>query len=160
MEPLAPTPLPRRILVPADEDAASFQAVRRAAGLAARLDAELVLLAVLPLPLVEATYPSALAIGTYDQEGDREEAERTLSRRIALFSDLLAPPVRARWLRGRRPAGPAIIRAVDEVDADLVVVPMRRGGELSHLLHDGTDRHVLHHSRVPVLVVPTAWTSP
>ena len=160
MEPLAPGPLPRRILVPADEDAASFDAVRRAAGLAAALDAELVLLAVLPLPLVEATYPSALAIGIYDQQGDREEAERTLARRIALYSDVLPPAVRSRWIRGRRPAGPAIVRAIDEVDADLVVVPMRRGSELSHLLHAGTARHVLHHSRVPVLVVPDARTSP
>jgi nucleotide-binding universal stress UspA family protein len=48
------------------------------------------------------------------------------------------------------------VRALDEVDADLVVLSMRRGSELSHLLNDGTDRHVLHHSDVPVLVVPDA----
>ena len=118
------------ILVPADEDPASIAAVDMAAGLAVTLDA--------------------------DQEGDREEAERSLARRIARFSDVLPPAVRARWIRGRHPAGPAIVRALDEVDADLVVLPMRRGSELSHLLNDGTDRHVLHHSRVPVLVVPEA----
>jgi nucleotide-binding universal stress UspA family protein len=145
-----------RILVPADEDPASVAAVELAAGLAVALDAELVLLAVLSLPIVEAAYPSALAIGMYDEEGDREEAERTLSRRIDRFSVVLPPAVRARWIRGRHPAGPAIVRALDEVDADLVVVPMQRGGELSHLLNDGTDRHVLHHSGVPVLVVPDA----
>jgi nucleotide-binding universal stress UspA family protein len=143
-----------RILVPADEDPASIAAVDMAAGLAIALDAELVLLAVQSLPIVEAAYPSALAIGMYDQEGDREEAERLLARRIARFSDVLPPAVRARWIRGRHPAGPAIVRALDEVDADLVVMPMRRGSELSHLLNDGTDRHVLHHSPVPVLVVP------
>ena len=156
MEPTTTRALPSRILVSADDDAASLAAVRFAAALAAELDAELVLLAVLAMPLVEAAYPSALAIGIYDQEGDLEEAERTLSRRIARFSDVVPPAVRSRWIRGRHPAGPAIVRALDEVDADLVVVPMRRGSELSHLLHDGTDMHVLHHSRVPVLVVPDA----
>ena len=142
------------ILVPADEDPASVAAVVLAARLAVALDAELVLLAVLSLPVVEAAYPSALAIGMYDQEGDQEEAERTMARLTARYSELLPPAVRSRWIRGRHPAGPAIVRALDEVDADLVVVPMRQGGELSHLLNDGTDRHVLHHSGVPVLVVP------
>ena len=145
-----------RILVPADEDPASIAAVELAAGLAVALDAELLLLAVLSLPIVEAAYPSALAIGMYDQEGDQEEAERTLSRRVERISEVLPSAVRARWIRGRHPAGPAIVHALGEVDADLVVVPMRRGSELSHLLNDGTDRHVLHHSRVPVLVVPEA----
>jgi nucleotide-binding universal stress UspA family protein len=148
--------LPSCILVAAENDSASVAAVGRAAAIAAALDAELVLLAVLALPLVEAAYPSALAIGRFDLEGDREEAERTLSRRIARFSPLLPPGVRSRWIRGHHPSGPAIVRAADEVDADLVVVPMRRGNELSHLLNDGTDRHVLHQSRVPVLVVPAA----
>ena len=143
-----------RILVPADEDPASVAAVELAAGLALTLNAELVLLAALELPIVEGAYPSALAIGMYDQEGDEEEAERTLSRRIARFSEILPTAVRSRWVRSRPPEGPAIVRALDEVDADLVVLPMRKGGELSHLFNDGTDRHVLHHSRVPVLIVP------
>jgi nucleotide-binding universal stress UspA family protein len=148
--------LPSCILVAAEDDPPSDTAVTRAAAIALALDAELVLLAVLAAPLVEAGYPPALAVGVYDQEGDREEAERTLSRRIGRFSPLLPPGVRARWIRGRHPSGPAIARAALDVDADLVVVPMRRGGELSHLLNDGTDRYVLHHSRVPVLVVPAA----
>jgi nucleotide-binding universal stress UspA family protein len=46
------------------------------------------------------------------------------------------------------------VSAVREEDADLIVLPMLRGHELSHLLRDGADRHVLHHSPVPVLVVP------
>ena len=46
--------------------------------------------------------------------------------------------------------------AADAEAVDLVVVAMRRGGELSHLFRDGEDRYVLHHCSVPVLVVPEA----
>jgi nucleotide-binding universal stress UspA family protein len=47
------------------------------------------------------------------------------------------------------------VEVAREQRADLVVIPMRRAKELAHLLHDHADRYVLHHSDVPVLVVPT-----
>jgi hypothetical protein len=33
---------------------------------------------------------------------------------------------------------------------------MRRESQVAHLFHDHADRYVLHHSDVPVLVVPTS----
>jgi nucleotide-binding universal stress UspA family protein len=56
---------------------------------------------------------------------------------------------------GSEEAVVAAVAAAREQQADLVVVPMRQEGELRHLMHDHADRHVLHHSDVPVLVVPT-----
>jgi nucleotide-binding universal stress UspA family protein len=147
---------PTRILALADSDQASVTAVGRAAGLAVALGAELVLLAVVPPALADARYSSALMIVPEELAGNREEVERTLARRRGEFADVVPPAVRSHWVHGHAPAGEAIINAVDEVDADLVVVPMHRGAELSHLLRDGTDRYVLHHSPVPVLVVPAA----
>jgi nucleotide-binding universal stress UspA family protein len=62
----------------------------------------------------------------------------------------LAPPEPQRY--GPEEIGP--IARQREQHADLIVVPMLREGELRHLLHDHADRHVLHHSDVPVLIVP------
>lgn len=53
------------------------------------------------------------------------------------------------------PVGPALVATAREQQADLAVIPMRRESEWRHLAHDHTDRHVLHHIDVPVLVVPT-----
>jgi nucleotide-binding universal stress UspA family protein len=53
------------------------------------------------------------------------------------------------------PVGPTLVEAAREQNADLVVVPIRRESELAHLVHDHADRYVLHHSDVPVIVVPT-----
>jgi len=50
--------------------------------------------------------------------------------------------------------GRAIVEASRRERAGLVVVAMWRGSAMGHLLHDATDRFVLHHSDVPVLVVP------
>jgi nucleotide-binding universal stress UspA family protein len=51
--------------------------------------------------------------------------------------------------------GSALVAAAREQDADLIVVPIHRESELAHIVHDHADRYVLHHSDVPVLVVPT-----
>ena len=58
------------------------------------------------------------------------------------------------------PAGRAIVEASRREGAGLVVVAMRRGSAVGHLLHDTTDRFVLHHSDVPVLVVPVGPRDP
>jgi nucleotide-binding universal stress UspA family protein len=145
---------PTRILVAADTDPASSAAVERAIGLAAALGGELVLLAVVPPDLVDPRYSSALTLVPAEPTGDREAVERMLAHRVAQFSGVIPPDLPSRWVRGYAPAGAAIVHAAEEVDADLVVVAMHRGSEVSHLVRDGTDRHVLHHSPVPVLVVP------
>jgi nucleotide-binding universal stress UspA family protein len=142
------------ILVAVDRDAASVAAVRRAAQLAAALDAELVLLAVVARAFLDRRYSSALKAAPEELTGDPEQVERMVAARVAYVSDVVPAGVRSRWVRGYEPAGPAIVQAADEVGADLVTLPMTRGNELSHVLRDVADRHVLHHSAVPVLVVP------
>jgi nucleotide-binding universal stress UspA family protein len=146
---------PSRVLVPVDDDdAGSAAAVDAAAGLAQALDAELVLVAMLPGAVVMPAYPAALAVATEDVLPDGAEIDRIRAQRRSAVASRLPAGVRSRWIDGRKPAGEAIVGAADETDADLVVVPMHRGGGLAHALRDGADRHVLHHSRVPVLVVP------
>lgn len=146
---------PSRVLVPVDDDRASTAAVLAAGALAMALDAELVLVALLPGVVVMPAYPSALAISPDDASDDGAELERIRAQRRSAVSGLLPAGVRSRWIDGRKPAGEAIVSAADEAHADLVVVPMRRSSELGHAIHDGADRHVLHHSKVPVVVVPS-----
>jgi nucleotide-binding universal stress UspA family protein len=136
---------PQRILVLVDGDrpAGAFE---RAAALAAQVPAELLLLGVDPPPLDEA--PSATVLA------DGEANDRAHRRAVCDLRDRLPASVRSRVIFGEGPAGPATVDAAVAEAADLVVIPIRRGGELAHLLHDGTPRHVLHHSPVPVLVVP------
>jgi nucleotide-binding universal stress UspA family protein len=139
---------PRRILVLVDGDPPAAGAFDHAAALAAALEAELVLLGVDAPELDEAPTATVLAA---NRAMDRLTRERALAAR-----DQVPAGVRTRVIFGVGPAGRAIVDAARAEAADLIVVPMRGGGELSHLLNDGTDRYVLHHGELPVLVVPEA----
>jgi nucleotide-binding universal stress UspA family protein len=80
-----------------------------------------------------------------------------ITERLDQFVGALGTEVRARTLLTWGPVGAALIEAAGDEGAELVVVPVRReGGALAHLFHDHADRYVLHHSEVPVLVVPTS----
>jgi nucleotide-binding universal stress UspA family protein len=142
-------PVPRRILVPIDGDPPAEGAFAQAASIAEALDAELVLLGVDSPPLVEAFAVAAALPAT-------EAVDELTRERVRKARDRLPEGVRSRAIFGSTPEGSAIVDAVDAEAVDLVVVAMRRGGELSHLLRDGEDRYVLHHCPVPVLVVPEA----
>jgi len=149
----APRSWPQRILVPIEADARTAAAlVDHAGALAAALHAELVLLGVKP-ELAPAAVPPGPPLGP-SRADDEALVERRVRDRLADVEARVPSGVRSRAVLGRAPVGLAIVDAAREQMADLVVVPMRRGGEVSHLLHDGADRHVLHHSPVPVLVVP------
>jgi hypothetical protein len=78
-----------------------------------------------------------------------------VAARLGQFVGALGTAVRARTLLTWRPVGAALVAAAGEEGADLVAVPIRREGELTHLFDDHADRYVLHHSAVLVLVVPT-----
>jgi nucleotide-binding universal stress UspA family protein len=149
-----PTATPWRILVPVEHNTAGAAAFDLATALAAALRAELVLLGLSSRALAPAPWPAALATAPEELTAERDATEAMLTQRIVETSGRVPAGVSWRAIYGWLPAGPAIVDAAREVAADLVVVSMRRGSELSHLLRDGVDRHVIHHSPVPVLVVP------
>ena len=145
---------PRRIIVPVTFADDSFEAVAVAAELAVALGAELVLAGIAPIapidPLLDTPDVGRLARQMEQQELlDQLVAER--------LSDLAAalPGIPSRTVQSSGSVGAALLAAAGEARADLVVVPIRRESEVAHLLHDHVDRYVLHHSDVPVLVVPT-----
>lgn len=146
---------PRRILVPVDDEPRGCPALARAEALAGALGAELLLLGVNALPLTADTAPPSAVLTSADPDAEQDAMERMTRERVGEAQDQVASGVRSRAVFGWGPAGAAIVDVAREERADLIVVPMARGGALSHLLHDGADRHVLRESGVPVLVVPT-----
>jgi len=142
---------PQRILVPVESGPASDAAVAHAAALAAALDGELLLLGVVPLPaLGPLTLPPEP-----DGMADHEDPEDRLTlRRLGRTQARLASGVRSRRCLRWAPAGPAIVSAARQEDANLVVVPREPAHSLAHPLREATERHVVQHSSVPVLVVP------
>jgi nucleotide-binding universal stress UspA family protein len=145
---------PRRILVPVDGEARGCPALARAEALAGALGAELLLLGVNTVPLPADTVPPSAVLTSADPDAEHDAMERMTRERVAEAQDRVPSGVHSRAVFGWGPAGAAIVDVAREEGADLIVVPMTRGGALSHLLHDGADRHVLHDSGVPVLVVP------
>ena len=101
------------------------------------------------------TAPPSVVLSSGDPDAEQDAMERLTRDRVAEAQDQVPSGVQSRAGFGWGPARAAIIDVAREERADLIVVPMTRGGPLSHLLHDGADRHVLHESGVPVLVVPT-----
>jgi nucleotide-binding universal stress UspA family protein len=148
---------PRSIMVAVEAPAEARATVAVAASLAAALGAELIVAGVVPLA------PPGLATGAPGDVGELAEqleqqqlVERLVQERLDEIVGEQCDGVRTRTHLTYGPAGPAIAAAAREQDVDLIVMPMRREGELGHLVHDHADRHVLHHSDVPVLVVPTS----
>jgi nucleotide-binding universal stress UspA family protein len=148
--------LPRRILLAVDGEPANGPAFTTATALAGALGAELVLLGITPAALAFGAPPPVFPLAAEEVVAEQDVLEGQTRERLLETEGRVPSGVRSRTVFGWEPAGPAIVDAAREEEADLVVVPMHRGGEVSHLLRDGADRHVLHHSPVPVLVVPEA----
>jgi nucleotide-binding universal stress UspA family protein len=147
----------RRIIAPVTFGHETLEATVVAADLAAALGAELLLVGIVPL----APPDSANGFGSTQAQGENQRMmDQLMSERLEELTDALPDGVRWRTVRSWGPVGPALIDAAREQRADLVVVPILRESELSHLVHDRADRYVLHHCDVPVLVVPANGDEP
>lgn len=144
-----------RIITPVTLAEDSYQAAGVAAGLAAGLAAELVLVGIAPAAMPEPLFDSPDVEGLARQLRDQELLNRLITERLEELGGALPRTVRTRAVVTAGRVGEALVAAAREERADLIVVPIRRESELAHLLHDHADRYVLHHSDVPVLVVPT-----
>lgn len=145
---------PRCIIAPITFAPDSLQAAAVAAELASDLDAELVLAGIAPLAPPEPWPAGPAEIASHAGQAEEQElVDRLVAERLGELARCLGGRVRTVLTWG--PVGSALVTAAREEHADLVVVPIRRENQLAHLFHDHADRYVLHHSDVPVLVVPT-----
>jgi nucleotide-binding universal stress UspA family protein len=123
--------IPRRILVPVTLARESAEVAARAATLAAAVHAELLLLGV--APAAEAREQPAL--------------DQLVAQRLHELTAGLPPAAAARVLLTRGAVSRELVAAARRREADLVVVPFRRGRE--------PDTYVLRHTDVPLLLVPS-----
>jgi universal stress protein A len=141
----------RRILVPTDFSDNSARAVRYAAELADKFQAELVLLHVvqdLALVLPDAVMPTPLPTADLDQL--MESAKAGLRAQIgALNLDRLNPRAEVRF---GSPAG-EIDAAAKDLGADLICVSTHGRTGLAHLLLGSVAEKIVRHAPCPVLVV-------
>jgi nucleotide-binding universal stress UspA family protein len=124
--------IPRRILVPVTLARESAEVAAEAATLAAAVHAELLLLGV--APVAEASEQGAL--------------DQLVAQRLHELTAGLPPAAGARVLLTRGAVARELVAAARRRDADLVVVPFRRGRE--------PDAYVLRHTEVPLLLVPSS----
>jgi nucleotide-binding universal stress UspA family protein len=150
-----PIASPHRIITPVTFAEDSAEAVGVAAALAAALGSELVLAGIAPAAMPEPLLDTPDLVLLAQQMQDQQLLDRLVVERLEELARALPPSVRTRTLLTSGPVGPALVTAAREQRADLIVVPIHRERELAHLVHDHADRYVLHHSDVPVLVVPT-----
>jgi nucleotide-binding universal stress UspA family protein len=136
---------PPAVLVAVDlhDSAAAATTVAAAGVLAAALAAEVILAAVAPLvqPPPDEPVVSLHPVRTSNRQATIDALTHSHVTRAA--QRLPADVPRRTMLRWGAP-GPAIVEAARQERVDLVVVS----------LAGGADRYVLHHSEVPVLVVP------
>jgi nucleotide-binding universal stress UspA family protein len=147
---------PRCIAAPVTLAPDSQQVVSTAATLAEALGAELILVGIAPPgPPVRAA--AQVEDGNWlVTDSEQRLLDLLVQERLDELSGALPAGVPVRTILTWGPPGPALIEAARDERAELIVVAMRREPALGHALHDHNDRHVLHHSDVPVLVVPTS----
>ena len=140
----------RRLLVAFDGSAHAQRALADAIEMARACNGRLTLLAVVP-------EPSVWAFSGYDVPVDVDRLARGVERNYEAMLEAAVSAVPddvpvTRILRRGTP-GEAIVDAANTGEHDLVVMGCRGRGELRSLLLGSVSHHVLHGSRVPVLVV-------
>jgi nucleotide-binding universal stress UspA family protein len=135
-----------RIAVGVDFSAHGIEAVRWARDVASTIDAEVVLLHVVPHPITESMmikeWPSVL-------EGLASTARSRLEQLIV--SEGLKPDTKIQVLDG--PVGKMLCNTFADIHADLVFVGCRGQGRLRGMMLGSASQYCLRYSPVPVLAV-------
>jgi nucleotide-binding universal stress UspA family protein len=136
----------QHILVGVDGSDASAQAATMAGRLAADLDAKVTAVYVRQLPTTVPPFGTDIYLDSY-----WEEAERLAGERAAEALD----PLGASWRFEVRTGDPAVQLelSADEHGADLIVVGARGHSVAHRLLLGSVSARLVHHARLPVLVV-------
>ncbi len=143
------------ILVPLDLGECSVDVTERAGVLANKLRAEIVLLYIAELPpgtdpasMIQPLATPARTVSTYLAD----QAAKGLER---FAEGLRRDNQRVRCLVRHGSAAPAILRTVEEVGADLVMMGTHGRQGLKRVLLGSVAEEVLRHSEVPVMTI--AW---
>lgn len=140
--------LPRNILVPIDLEDSAAQALDYAVALAAKLDAKLHVLHVVPWPLLGAEVPIAVTETAMDD---------IMKHKRQVFDELVAAhtvklPLGSAMLK-KGDARTAILAAAEEIRADLIVMGTHGRRGVSRLVLGSVAESVARTAPCPVLFV-------
>jgi nucleotide-binding universal stress UspA family protein len=139
----------QNILVAIDGSPDANEALTQAIDLAESEHARLTLFGATVTPFAAAYFGAGAAIAATlarDAEGETETLLREAAREVP-------DGVSVSTVQSSEPAGPALIHQIDSGHHDLVVMGSRGRGALRSALLGSVSHHVLHHSRVPVMIV-------
>jgi nucleotide-binding universal stress UspA family protein len=139
----------RNILVATDGSADANRALTEAIDLAVSEHARLTLFSAVVRPPAAAYFGAGAGAAAALAREAVVEAETILREAV----QRVPHGVSVRTVQSTEPAGPGLIHQVKSGHHDLVVMGSRGRGALRSVLLGSVSHHVLHHSRVPVLIV-------
>src|SRR5262249_22099538 len=140
-----------KILVGVDGSESSTRAVEWCAQHATQLDAEVVAVHAIDLPVIASPMSSVFALPDI-KPADREELMRIASEEWCAPLDKASVPCRV--VLEDSEAARSIIRVARAENADLVVTGRRGRGGFAELLLGSTSHALSHHLPGPLLIVP------
>lgn len=155
---LAPLPNPvRRLLVAVDAFAPDQETVRHAMALAPKLEATIVLLHVVMLPVEAASQVEAIPGFLLSADALRADHDKARERAVASLTELERTlqldylKVESHVLLGS--AYVRILDAVKEFDCDMLLIATHGYTGLKRLILGSTAEQVVRHAHCPVIVV-------
>jgi nucleotide-binding universal stress UspA family protein len=149
----------QKIVVPLDGTDAAARALPYAVELARRFGAALVLVDVVPTRDATLALAADIASGAMTdpaliaaEVSARETAARGYITAVA--EDLTAQGLHVSTAVGRGEEGPGVVDVARREGADLIVMAAHGHGPLGRLVFGNVTEDVIHHSPVPVLVIP------
>jgi nucleotide-binding universal stress UspA family protein len=137
----------RHVLCAYDASPAAEAALSEAIDLASAMNARLAIVSVVEKP------PAGIAAAGVDPAGLARTLEREAGDRLRAAADRVPDDVSLTMLLRTGHAGKEIVRAAEEVAADVLVLGTRRRGRVTTNLFGSVAAGVYYHSRLPMLVV-------
>ena len=143
----------KKILVATDGSENSKHAMNFAMETAAKWNAELLILTVIPRPLSYLTPLDGNPIYIPQFDEDLKNAYSDINMQAAETVMKCQPEIKVRSLLERGRPAEIIIEVADKEDADLVIIGSRGLGGISGWVLGSTSRHVVDCCKKPVLIV-------
>ena len=138
----------KKILLPTDGSEHAEKTIHFAIDMAKSLGASLdVMYAYQPAPFLRKRAAAMMEEYRNILEEDAKEVVTDVANRLKTEGLTVTAVV----VEG--PAAEAILRAADEIKPDLIIMGSRGEGGFADMLLGGVAEHVIHYSKVPVLVV-------
>ena len=135
------------VLCAYDGSPAAEAALREAIDLAASMNARLAIVTVVEKP------PAGVAAAGVDPERLAEQLQQDAHERLRAATDLVPDDISLTTLIRTGHAGKEIVKAAEEIRADVLVLGTRRRGRVTANLFGSVAADVYYHTRLPMLVV-------